>query len=168
MHRVPTPLPTPCQPSPTPVQEFKLVPGDVIAERYVVNRPIGSAAFSRAVAAMDLSDDSHPVCLKVIRSNKDFFDQSLDEIKMLQRVNAADPDDKSGIVRLRDFFYWREHLVLVTELLHLNLYQCARRSVELSDPYFTLPRVRAIASQVRCRLLGGCAQICCAQRHGRL
>jgi dual specificity tyrosine-phosphorylation-regulated kinase 2/3/4 len=89
------------------------------------------------------------VRLQVIRSNKDFFDQSLDEIKLLQLVNAADPEDTSGVVRLHDFFYWREHLVLVTELLHLNLYQCARRSAELSEHYFTLPRVRAIAGQVR-------------------
>ena len=67
----------------------------------------------------------------------------------VQRVNAADPDDTSGIVRLRDFFYWREHLVLVTELLHLNLYQCLKRAAELAEPYFTVPRVQAIARQVR-------------------
>ena len=58
--------------------------GDVIAERYVVTRPLGAAAFSRTVAATDAASGHLPVCLKVIRSNKDFFDQSLDEIKLLQ------------------------------------------------------------------------------------
>jgi hypothetical protein len=57
------------------VQEFNLAIGDVIAERYVVTKALGSAAFSRAVAAADLQADNEPVCLKVIRSNKDFFDQ---------------------------------------------------------------------------------------------
>jgi hypothetical protein len=34
------------------------------------------------------------VCLKVIKNNKDFFDQSLDEIKLLHYINSAgDPDD---------------------------------------------------------------------------
>lgn len=66
----------------------------------------------------------------------------------VQHVNAADPDDASGVVRLRDFFYWREHLILVTELLHLNLYQCLKRAAELQEPYFTVGRVHAIARQV--------------------
>lgn len=70
------------------------------------------------------------------------------QIKLLQMVNQADPDDVKGIVRLRNFFYWREHLVLATELLHLNLYQCARRATSASDRYFTLDRVREIAAQV--------------------
>lgn len=70
------------------------------------------------------------------------------QIKLLQMVNQADPDDLKGIVRLRNFFYWREHLVLATELLHLNLYQCARRATSASDRYFTLDRVREIAVQV--------------------
>lgn len=49
---------------------------------------IGTAAFSTALHCRDLrrrrGEDS--VCLKVIKNNKDFFDQSLDEIKLLQRL----------------------------------------------------------------------------------
>ena len=36
------------------------------------------------------------VCLKVIKNSKDFFDQSLDEIKLLKLLNAADPADEQG------------------------------------------------------------------------
>lgn len=60
-------------------KEFPIAIGDVIAQRYRVTLPLGSAAFSRAVAAVDIHTGDH-VCLKVIRSNKDFFDQSLDEV----------------------------------------------------------------------------------------
>jgi len=39
------------------------------------------------------------VCLKVIKNNKDFFDQSLDEIKLLHYLNSAgDPDDHHVLV----------------------------------------------------------------------
>lgn len=62
-------------------KEFPIAIGDVIAQRYRVTRPLGSAAFSRAVAAIDVHSGEH-VCLKVIRSNKDFFDQSLDEVRI--------------------------------------------------------------------------------------
>lgn len=55
---------------------------------------IGKAAFSTALECRDLrrrrGEDA--VCLKVIKNNKDFFDQSLDEIKLLQRIkDGGDP-----------------------------------------------------------------------------
>lgn len=33
--------------------------------------------------------------------------QGLDEVKLLQYVNAADPHDESGLLRLYDFFYFK-------------------------------------------------------------
>ncbi len=67
---------------------------------------LGAAAFSRAVQATDIQTGSL-VCLKIIKNNKDYLDQSLDEIKLLKYVNDADPSDEHGIVRLYDFFYYK-------------------------------------------------------------
>lgn len=49
---------------------------------------IGKAAFSTALECRDLRRrrGHDAVCLKVIKNNKDFLDQSLDEIKLLQRI----------------------------------------------------------------------------------
>lgn len=44
---------------------------------------LGSAAFSQAVQALDTATGGL-VCLKIIKNNKDYFDQSLDEIKLLR------------------------------------------------------------------------------------
>jgi dual specificity tyrosine-phosphorylation-regulated kinase 2/3/4 len=77
------------------------------------------------------------------------------QIKLLQMVNRADPEDNKGIVRLQHFFYWREHLVLATELLHLNLFQALRRAARAPERYFTMQRIKAIAIQVR---------LCCSHR----
>lgn len=44
---------------------------------------LGSAAFSQAVQALDVATGGL-VCLKIIKNNKDYFDQSLDEIKLLR------------------------------------------------------------------------------------
>lgn len=44
---------------------------------------LGSAAFSQAVQALDIASGGL-VCLKIIKNNKDYFDQSLDEIKLLR------------------------------------------------------------------------------------
>lgn len=76
----------------------------VMAGRYYVTEYLGSAAFSRVVQAHDLQMGID-VCLKIIKNDKDFFDQSLDEIKLLKLVNKHDPGDKHHILRLYDYFY---------------------------------------------------------------
>lgn len=85
-------------------KEFPIVLNSVIAGRYYVAEILGSAAFSRVVQAHDLYSGMD-VCLKIIKNDKDFFDQSLDEIKLLKFVNKNDPADERHILRLYDYFY---------------------------------------------------------------
>ncbi len=42
-----------------------------------------------------------------VQNSKSFFDQSIDEVRLLRYINAADPLDRHGILRLYDFFYHR-------------------------------------------------------------
>lgn len=76
----------------------------VLAGRYYVTEYLGSAAFSRVVQAHDLQTGID-FCLKIIKNDKDFFDQSLDEIKLLKLVNKHDPADLHHFLRLYDYFY---------------------------------------------------------------
>lgn len=89
------------------------------------------------------------VCLKIINNTKDFFDQSLDEIRLLTLLNKYGDPDKVHIVRLIDAFYYKEHMMLVTELLADNLYEYSKynRHHDL-EFYFTIPRLRRIAKQI--------------------
>jgi hypothetical protein len=45
--------------------------------------------------------------LQVIKNSKDFFDQSLDEIKLLKLLQQHDPEDAKNVLRLYDFFYFK-------------------------------------------------------------
>jgi len=128
-------------------KEFPVRIGSVVAGRYQVLEYLGSAAFSKAVQCIDLVS-RRLVCIKIIKNNKDFLDQSLDEIKLLQYINAAcDPDEKH-VLRLLDYFYFKEHLFIVSELLRDNLYEFAKYNRESGDePYFTLPRLQRITRQ---------------------
>lgn len=129
-------------------KDFPIRMNDLIAGRYQVMDFLGSAAFSRAVQALDLKTGSL-VCLKIIKNNKDYFDQSLDEIKLLKFVNSLDANDDHGIVRLYDYFYYKEHLFLVCELLRANLYEFQKYNKESGDePYFNNARIQKIARQV--------------------
>ena len=129
-------------------KEFPVRLGSVVAGRYQLMEYLGSAAFSQAVQALDLQTGML-VCMKIIKNNKDFFDQSLDEVKLLKFINQRDPADAKGLLRLYDYFYHREHLFIVTELLRANLYEFQKFNLESGDePYFTLGSLRSIARQV--------------------
>eukprot|EP00992_Anisonema_acinus_P000200 TRINITY_DN10074_c0_g1_i1.p1 TRINITY_DN10074_c0_g1~~TRINITY_DN10074_c0_g1_i1.p1 ORF type:complete len:658 (+),score=150.97 TRINITY_DN10074_c0_g1_i1:44-1975(+) len=120
---------------------------DIIAGRYQILEYLGSAAFSRAVQCVDLKN-GQLVCIKIIRNNKDFFDQGLDEIKLLHYINSGGNPDENRVVQLFDYFYHKEHLFLVCELLRDNLYEFSKYNRESGDePYFTLARLQSIARQ---------------------
>ncbi|CAL9177066.1 unnamed protein product [Musa hybrid cultivar] len=128
-------------------KDFPIVLKSVVAGRYYVTEYLGSAAFSKVVQAHDLHTGMD-VCLKIIKNDKDFFDQSLDEIKLLKHVNKHDPSDEHHLLRLSDYFYHQEHLFIVTELLRSNLYEFQKYNRESGDEeYYTLPRIQAIARQ---------------------
>ncbi|RWR79537.1 Protein kinase domain-containing protein [Cinnamomum micranthum f. kanehirae] len=128
-------------------KNFHVGLNSVIAGRYHVTEYLGSAAFSKAVQAHDLQTGMD-VCVKIIKNNKEFFDQSLDEIKLLKFINKNDPADKYHILRLYDYFYYREHLLIVCELLKANLYEFHKFNRESGgEVYFTMPRLQSIAIQ---------------------
>ncbi|CAK7325866.1 unnamed protein product [Dovyalis caffra] len=128
-------------------KDLPIVLNTVIAGRYYVMEYLGSAAFSKVIQAHDLYTGID-VCLKIIKNDKDFFDQSLDEIKLLKIVNKHDPADERHILRLYDYFYHQEHLFIVCELLKANLYEFQKFNQESGgEAYFTLSRLQVITRQ---------------------
>mmetsp|Transcript_50465 Transcript_50465/g.96405 ORF Transcript_50465/g.96405 Transcript_50465/m.96405 type:complete len:683 (-) Transcript_50465:537-2585(-) len=128
-------------------KDFPIRINSVVAGRYQVMEFLGSAAFSKAVQALDLQTGML-VCIKIIKNNKDFFDQSLDEIKLLKYINRSDPADSKRVLRLYDFFYHKEHLFIVCELLRANLYEFQKYNRESGEEvYFNMRRLQSIARQ---------------------
>ncbi|GMH04197.1 hypothetical protein Nepgr_006036 [Nepenthes gracilis] len=128
-------------------KDLPIVLNTIMAGRYYITEYLGSAAFSKVVQAHDIHTGVD-VCLKIIKNDKDFFDQSLDEIKLLKYVNKHDPADKRHILRLYDYFYYQEHLFIVCELLRANLYEFQKFNLESGgEPYFTLSRLQVITRQ---------------------
>lgn len=69
-------------------------------------------AFSKTYECIDNTTNEH-VYIKVIKNEKDYVEQSLDEIKVLniliQMIQSVN-------------FCYKKHLFLITELLYENLY----------------------------------------------
>jgi len=132
-------------------KEFDSSVGVLVAGRYRITGFLGSAAFSKAVKAIDTMNDSAEVCLKIIKNEKDFFDQSLDEIKVLSLVNWSLNVEENKLLKLYDFFYFKEHLILVTELLRENMYEFGkfvRNPDNNQPPFFTVGILQKIAHQL--------------------
>ena len=138
-----------------PTKDLALEPGNIVAGQYLVNSELGSAAFSTAYRCTDLNSDTtgtgeflDEVCLKVIKNNKDFFDQSLDEIKILELLRQTGKCHEKFIVEMKTFFYYREHLIIVTELLRQNLFEFGKFIIDNDEePYFTLKRLSYMTRQ---------------------
>lgn len=130
-------------------REFQIIYGSIIGGRYQVMEYLGSAAFSKAIRCFDLHTNEE-VCMKIIENNKDYFDQSIDEIKLLRFIksNCQDCDEKN-IIKMIDFFYHKEHLFIVTELLKDNLYEFYKYNREQEEKlYFTLGRLQRVTKQI--------------------
>ena len=66
------------------------------------------------------------LCHQVVKNDKHFLDQSLDEIKLLLYLNNAGDCDEAHVLQMFDFFYYKEHLLIVTELLRDSLFNFYR------------------------------------------
>lgn len=97
---------------------------------------------------LDLRTNRH-VCIKIIENNKDYFDQSVDEIKLLKYINYNGNVDEKNVLKLYEYFYHKEHLFIVTELLKDNLYEYSKLNREKEKkPYFTIGRLQKITKQI--------------------
>jgi serine/threonine protein kinase len=137
-----------------PTKDLFLEQGNIVAGQYLVEGELGSAAFSTAYRCTDLNSDQdsdgehEEVCLKVIKNTKDFFDQSLDEIKILELLRQTGKCNENHLIEMKTFFYHREHLIIVTELLRQNLFEFGKFIIEDNEePYFTMNRLAYITRQ---------------------
>ena len=83
---------------------FPIAVETLIAGRYRIRDYLGSGVFSRAVQCVALGT-GRQVCIKIIRNNKDFLDQSLGEVKLLRFLNEHDPHDAHHVLHMHEFFY---------------------------------------------------------------
>jgi dual specificity tyrosine-phosphorylation-regulated kinase 2/3/4 len=98
-------------------------PGEFVSEKYRIEKVLATTHFSTVLQCLNVFDKKK-VCLKVIHNQKETFDQGLDEIKimnLLQKALRNKPGQKH-IVRMIEFFYFKESLSIVYELLGENLF----------------------------------------------
>lgn len=118
---------------------YPIIVGETIANRYKIEVIIASTKTSTVLECLDFVENRH-VCVKVIDNDKAAFDQGLDEVKLNKAIEKSD-----HVAKLLEFFYYKEHLFLVFELLGDNLYVIATQPTH--QPHLVMS-ARAIAQQI--------------------
>lgn len=93
---------------------------DHIAYKYQIIRVLGKGNFGQVFEAFDHKDKTK-VAIKIIKSQKKFVSQAHNEINILKVLRDSAVDKENFCVELKDYFVFRGHICVVTELLGENL-----------------------------------------------
>ena len=63
------------------------------------------------------------IAIKIIRNKKRFHKQAVVEVKVLDHLKSFDPEDNKNVIKMYDYFLWRNHLCINFEMLSVNLYE---------------------------------------------
>eukprot|EP00794_Sanderia_malayensis_P001397 gene1397-1542_t len=117
---------------------------DHIAYRYEVVDLLGKGSFGQVVKAYDHKNGEY-VALKIIRNKKRFHHQALVEVKILDTLRKKDKDCSSNAIRMKEYFYFRNHLCISFELLGMNLYELIKKN---NFQGFSLTLIRKFAISI--------------------
>jgi len=100
---------------------YRVETGEQIGFRYCVNKVIDAGAFGQVCMCHDIKENVD-VALKISKNKKAEVENAAVEAKLLKKILGNDPD-KYGIVKMMDYFPFRNHFVIVFEFLDKNLYK---------------------------------------------
>ncbi|KAI3626833.1 POM1 [Malassezia furfur] len=129
---------------------------DHLAFRYEIVRVLGRGSFGQVLQCKDHKTGEH-VAIKLIRNKKRFHHQALVEVRIMEKLTAADQAGEHNVVHMTDSFTFRGHLCVTMELLSINLYELIKAN---SFEGFSLQLVRRFAEQtLQCLVLMRAARI---------
>lgn len=82
---------------------------------------LGSGAFGEVVRAFDHKAKEY-VAVKIIKSKAEHMQLALNEINILMKIKEKDLEQKKNILRIKDFIVFRKHICIITEILHISLF----------------------------------------------
>ncbi|ETP40453.1 CMGC/DYRK/DYRK2 protein kinase [Phytophthora nicotianae P10297] len=99
--------------------DYLVLIGDHLAFRYEVLSALGQGSFGQVVCCVDHRTGKQ-VAVKIIRNRRKYRDQALVEVKLLSQLQRG--VGNSHIVRMEEYFQFRNHVCIAFEVLGLNLY----------------------------------------------
>ncbi|XP_060701403.1 dual specificity tyrosine-phosphorylation-regulated kinase 2-like [Hemiscyllium ocellatum] len=123
---------------------YILLPHDHVAYRYEILKVIGKGSFGQVAKVYDHKLRQH-LALKVVRNEKRFHRQAVEEIRILEHLKKQDKNLQMNIIHMLENFTFRNHTCMTFELLSMNLYELIKRNKFLG---FSLQLVRKFAHSI--------------------
>ena len=123
---------------------YQMVAHDHVAYRYEILKVLGKGSFGQVLKAFDHKTQQH-VALKMVRNEKRFHKQAVEEIRILEHLRKQDKDNNCNIVHLTEHFLFRNHVCITFELLSMNLYELIKKN---KFQGFSLALVRKFAHSI--------------------
>ena len=90
--------------------------------RYKIVGYLGQGTFGQVVRCINQSTGSQHA-IKIIKNKEQFILQGLMEAKILQKLNDSPTEfEKQHLIKMQDYFVFRDYLCIVFELLSDSLY----------------------------------------------
>ena len=106
---------------------YQVVAHDHVAYRYEILKVLGKGSFGQVLKAFDHKTQQH-VALKMVRNEKRFHKQAVEEIRILEHLRKQDREGNHNIVHLMEHFNFRNHVCITFELLSMNLYELIKKN----------------------------------------
>jgi len=106
--------------------DYKITPGDILSDRYVIKHRIGKGSFGQVVKCFDKETETE-VAVKIIKSKRQFMVQAQTEITLLQEL-GQNPENTPMFVSMLHHFSFKNHQCIVFEMMHCNLYELLRNT----------------------------------------
>lgn len=123
---------------------YQMVAHDHVSYRYEILKVLGKGSFGQVLKAYDHKTQQH-IALKIVRNEKRFHKQAVEEIRILEHLKKQDKDNSSNIVHLIEHFTFRNHVCITFELLSMNLYELIKKN---KFQGFSLALVRKFAHSI--------------------
>ncbi|OLY81906.1 Serine/threonine-protein kinase ppk15 [Smittium mucronatum] len=112
--------------------DYIMFVNDIIGEKeghqYVILESLGSGTFGQVAKCRHISSGKL-FAVKVVKNNPAYYNQSMMEVHVLNELkNTLDPSNMHHFVQIHEHFLFRNHLVIVNELLSMNVYEMIKQN----------------------------------------
>ena len=105
--------------------------GEIFDNKYVSKGIFGKGTYSTVIQAMNIKTKEE-IAIKIIRNNDVMKRSGLEEIEYIRKLNESDIENKYHIVKMKNYFFHKNHLCIVFQASMMNLRQILEKYGKLN------------------------------------